>query len=82
MDRSGTLSALLVALCLCGISATASADYRVIIRLLGQDAAATETAALEQAGLIDREAMRQVKKQLNAYQEERAKIDPRGHRLI
>ena len=33
-----------------------------------------KTAVLEQAGLIDREAMWQVKQQLEAYQEERSKI--------
>jgi hypothetical protein len=40
-----------------------------------RDGLLEKTAALEQAGLIDREAMRQVKKQLADYQEERAKIE-------
>jgi len=40
-----------------------------------RDGLLEKTAALEQAGLIDREAMRQVKKQLAGYQEERAKIE-------
>ena len=40
-----------------------------------RDGLLEKSAALEQAGLIDREAMRQVKMQLSAYQEERAKIE-------
>ena len=40
-----------------------------------RDGLLEKSAALEQAGLIDREAMRQVKKQLSAYQEDRAKIE-------
>jgi Family of unknown function (DUF6776) len=40
-----------------------------------RDGLLEKSAALEQAGLIDREAMRQVKKQLSAYQEERSKVE-------
>ena len=40
-----------------------------------RDGLLEKSAALEQAGLIDREAMRQVKMQLSAYQEDRAKIE-------
>ena len=63
---------------------TSVADFKAVIAgqrkrievLTGErDALLEKTAALEQAGLIDREAMRQVKKQLAEYQEERAKIE-------
>lgn len=40
-----------------------------------RDGLLDKTAALEQAGLIDREAMRQVKQQLADYQKERARIE-------
>ncbi len=63
---------------------TSAPDFKAVIAqqrkriedLTGErDALLEKTAALEQAGLIDREAMRQVKKQLADYQEERAKIE-------
>jgi hypothetical protein len=63
---------------------TSAPDFKAVITqqrkriedLTGErDALLEKTAALEQAGLIDREAMRQVKKQLADYQEERAKIE-------